>query len=636
MNGSTPVWRRRTFWLLAACAALASATYSETVLAGLSRVPWALSFCLALLMWVALLPWRLAALSLPLSIMLLGVFYAINEWKISAVLLPITFDDLVLAVRNPSVVLNAAGVWNGARGLALVAILAGLIVATRFARPGARESARLSWTPPLGRLLAACGSAGLAIVLVAATAWISLGHYGAFAYAHVASDRAGTWRESWSPNGQATLSRELGALEYIAFSFAASRASTAPVASDTPAPEQDTARLAASRFVREPGGASDRLPNIVFFHAESSFDPNQAFNLATPVSLPIWSRQAETRMLAPLRVNVVGGGSWVTEFEVLTGLDSRVFGYQGFYTHYYIAPRVQYSFARYLAEKGYQTRAFYPIDERAYNSGLAFRAYGFNDFVDANDLELPSAWTDLLDRDIVASAIAHGAFDGDGPFFSFLSTTENHGPHHCLQSWSSDQFVTTFLDTATYRDNCELNEYLRRARSTSDAVVQVLRDLKAIERRTGRPYVLLIYGDHQPWSFTGGIYSVAGGTAADSNVSDLSRLRKDADLYETFFHVLSSDATVLTAALTKPLPVAFLPTVVSAYVANGVDDLYLAANLVALERCEADPEAATCDQYARTASLWSTPLITGDTTERHAPPSVSPSSLRGTDAGSPR
>ena len=73
-----------------------------------------------------------------------------------------------------------------------------------------------------------------------------------------------------------------------------------------------------------------------------------------------------------MRVNTIGGGSWVSEFEVLTGVDSRIFGYQGFYTHYYIAPKVKNSFSEYLANKGYNTAAFYPIEGSFYNADKAF------------------------------------------------------------------------------------------------------------------------------------------------------------------------------------------------------------------------------------------------------------------------
>ena len=262
-------------------------------------------------------------------------------------------------------------------------------------------------------------------------------------------------------------------------------------------------RLAAAEFVKSSVHPSKALlPNIVFFHAESTFDPNIAFRLSARVELPLWSKQSETRALGPLRVNVIGGGSWVTEFEVITGVDSRIFGYEGFYTHYYIAPKVKNSFAIYLARKGYQAAVFYPTEGSFYNVEKAFRSYGVKDFNDGGALGLPADWGSLIDRDIIKAVIERGAFKGSDPFFYFIVTSQNHGPHPCRSFANEQQFLTKFAAQVSFEENCQLNEYLRRAISTSDAFELVLKQLRQIERLTGRPFVLLVYGDHQPWSFT--------------------------------------------------------------------------------------------------------------------------------------
>jgi hypothetical protein len=347
----------------------------------------------------------------------------------------------------------------------------------------------------------------------------------------------------------------------------------------------------------------------VFFHAESSFDPNVAFNLSEPVRLALWSGQSETRALAPLRVNVVGGGSWVTEFEVLTGVDSRIFGYQGFYTHFYIAPMVKNSFVRYLVRKGYRTRTFYPVPGNFYNARAAFRAYGFADFVDGKALHLPENWEEVVDEEVIASSIGHGAFKENGPFFYFLSTTENHAPHPCRHFSDVRQFLTTFRDSDSFEKNCQLNEYIRRATSTSHAAERVLAELKRIEQQTGRPFALLIYGDHQPWSFTTGVYSVAGGTGTNAGFMDFSALRTDAGIDQTFLHLLASDKTVLNTTLTKPVPALLLPTLVSAYVATSYEDLYLPANFLALDSCGADVRAGSCERFEEIANSWRETLL---------------------------
>jgi hypothetical protein len=302
-----------------------------------------------------------------------------------------------------------------------------------------------------------------------------------------------------------------------------------------------------------------------------------------------------------VRVNIIGGGSWITEFEVITGVDSRIFGYQGFYTHYYIAPKVKNSFAKYLIRKGYKTAAFYPVEGSFYNAQEAFKSYGFKEFIDGRALGLPEDWGNLIDRNIIKAVIERGAFEVSDPFFYFIGTSENHGPHPCRSFDSEQQFLTRFAAKVSFQENCQLNEYLRRAISTSDAFELVLKQLKKIERQTGRPFVLLIYGDHQPWSFTGGIYSIPGGTAAEGGFNNFSGVRTDANKNQTFFHLLASDNAVLRGGFTKAPPVSLLPTVVSAFVATSHDDLYLPMNFVAYASCGSDIRASDCQLYAELA-----------------------------------
>src|SRR5262249_38712120 len=127
---------------------------------------------------------------------------------------------------------------------------------------------------------------------------------------------------------------------------------------------------------------------------------------------------------------------------------------------------------------------------------------------------------------------------------------------------------------------------------------------------TGRPFVLLIYGDHQPWSFTTGLTSVAGGTNTLTGFMDYSSQRKAAGIDQTFFHLLASDKTVLNMAFSKPLPVLLLPTLTSAFVATSYEDLYLPANFVALDSCGFDIRAASCERYTEIANSWRETLLT--------------------------
>jgi phosphoglycerol transferase MdoB-like AlkP superfamily enzyme len=590
--------------ILVASCALVAGSYSELILGYLNQFASIYSFCFLVLLFALLLPGRLFLLSIPLAVGALRGLNYLNELKIAGVYLPITFFDVKAVLADPMVLVNAVGIRNDLDIILSIAFLLfafALVASAFYKRNGYSflDSLRLSRSRRKirTRSVSFVWNAVTLLVLVIA-AQICLARYGRFVHTNLNTKDTKLWRELWLPQTQVTLSRDLGILEYVAFSFAADEG--ADVSFDhEPIPTSSEVRRAAARFVNSPGHTSKSLsPNIVFFHAESTFDPALAFRLSAPIQLPLWSKQAETRALGPLHVNVIGGGSWVSEFEVVTGIDSRFFGYQGYYTHFYIAPKVKNSFVRYLARKGYETAVFYPIEGSFYNAASAFGHYGFAEFVDGTALRLPPDWGNLIDRDIIKAVIERGAFKSAGPFFYFISTSENHGPHPCRSFATDHQFLTTFAAKTTFEKNCQLNEYLKRATSTSDAFEAVLNQLRKIEQETGRPFVLLVYGDHQPWSFTEGVYSVAGGTAVDEGYNSFADLRTSADGYQTFFHLLASNQRVVRTSFPKPPPVSLLPTLASAFVATSHDDLYLPINFLAFAQCGTDIRASGCKRYA--------------------------------------
>ena len=616
--------------ILVACCTLVATSYSELILTYLNQFASIYSFCLLVMLFVLVLPARLLLLSIPLAVGALKLLSRVNELKISGVFLPITFVDVQTVIADPTVLVNAVGIRDDLYRIVsiTVGVLAFALVASLFYKiRGYSFLDHLKLSRSRGETRTRSSSFVLnavALLVVLIAAQTCLARYGRFVHANLNTKETKLWRELWLPSSQVTLSRELGVLEYVAFSFAANEGADISLEHGH-GPTVKELRLAAAEFVKSSVHPSKALlPNIVFFHAESTFDPAVAFRLSTRVELPLWSKQSETRALGPLRVNVIGGGSWVTEFEVITGVDSRIFGYQGFYTHFYIAPKVKNSFVEYLARKGYKTAAFYPVDGSFYNVEKAFNFYGFKEFIDGRALRLPADWGSLIDRDIIKAVIEQGAFKSSDPFFYFISTSENHGPHPCRSFESDQQFLTTFAAMASFEENCQLNEYLRRAISTSDAFELVLKQLRQIERLTGRPFVLLVYGDHQPWSFTEGVYSVAGGTAAEQGFKNFSGVRTSADGYHTFFHLLASDNTVVRSRFTKPPPASLLPTLVSAFVATSYDDLYLPINFLAFASCGSDIRASGCKRYAEIAR-WARDALLTDPSSRASPVGARPS-----------
>ena len=313
------------------------------------------------MLFALMLPARLLLLSIPLAVGALKALSRMNELKISGVFLPITFVDVKTVIADPTVLVNAIGIRDDLHNIVsiTVGVLAfALVAAAVYKIRGYSFLDHLKLSRSRGETRTGSSSFVLnavALLVVLIAAQTSLARYGRFVHANLNTIETELWRELWVPSSQVTLSRELGILEYVAFSsFAANDEADIPLEhGHGPGPTVKELRLAAAEFVnRSVHPSKALLPNIVFFHAESTFDPAIAFRLSARVELPLWSKQSETRALSPLRVNVIGGGSWVTEFEVITGVDSRIFGYQGFYTHFYIAPKVKNSFAIVSGKEG--------------------------------------------------------------------------------------------------------------------------------------------------------------------------------------------------------------------------------------------------------------------------------------------
>jgi phosphoglycerol transferase MdoB-like AlkP superfamily enzyme len=326
-------------------------------------------------------------------------------------------------------------------------------------------------------------------------------------------------------------------------------------------------------------------------HLESTFDPNATFTLTSPVVNPLFEFSHFRSPPSRLRVNAVGGGSWVTEFEVLTGLDSRLFGYAGQYAHSSLSPYVKTAFPAYLEAYGYRASAYYSWPGNFYHARQAFLKYGFAQFADVEDLALTTgsdfykradSRSEGTDARIAAAAVRKmSLIPATQPFFAFVGLTENHAPHPCRHFQAEAQFYTRFSKTDDFMLNCALNEYIRRLGSTARAFALLRAFLEERQTKTGRPFVLLGYGDHQPYSLT----SVAH-----------DRLRTAASMHETALVLESSVPGVLQRSLDVTIPATIIPSLLSAYVARDTGNLYLPVNFSLLARCGPDLMARNASQ----------------------------------------
>jgi phosphoglycerol transferase MdoB-like AlkP superfamily enzyme len=483
--------------------------------------------------------------------------------------IPLTVLDLRIAMTDPSAVWAALGLpwWTGYAALALVGFfwLTWLIfVLIEVIRPG------------LGRATIGRSRAVQQVLGASAIVLLIIGHFGSL-YAGASEDKS-----TWDPKRLTGLAHRMGSLPFLAYSYRLESRSSGDIYRITggaaPPGAQDV-RSTVRQYIDFDAVTAPKAgltPNIVVVLAESTFDPGAVFRLEGAWNDALFSRTRRTAANGLLRVNAAGGGTWITEFETIVGLDSRMFGYSGMYTHASLSPYIDRSFATYLRGFGYRTAAFFPVPGDFYNARNAYADYGFEKIYDSETLGL-GRWVE--DDGVMASSVEKTLGpEPDAPFFAYVLFLENHSPHDCHGADPAG-FTVRFADTTDFAPNCALHDYVRRLGSTTRAIDSLLEYLAAIEERSGRPFVLLAFGDHQPYTFT---------DTGDVQY-DYRPLRRHPDnARTTFFHIYaSSPGRKLRCCRVAP-PAAVLPTLLSGFVAGSPDEVYLGINLWLYDHCGSD------------------------------------------------
>jgi len=381
------------------------------------------------------------------------------------------------------------------------------------------------------------------------------------------------------------FSREVGIIPFLIYWDSKTSGSVEEFLSATGSARLSPERLAGSvSEIAEPAALPGQLlPNIMLVHAESTFDPNAVLKLEKAAHNSLFpstsdrAEDVEVHLHAQGLANVIGGYSWVSEFEVLLGLDSRMFGMEGLYTHASLSHLARRTFVHYLAERGYDTAAYLLDEAGFYNYETAYRNYGFGLVLTGGQLGWPE--TDVRTMSTVLPLIEQSA---RRPFFAMVTLLGNHSPHRCPEEVVPEQLWIGLSGQASRKQNCALNGYLDKARVTEKAVAMARAFLKAEEKRTGRPYVLAIYGDHQPYTFTG------NGSAEQNLGLDFTDLRKDKGKRLTVLKIYSSMRNPLRCCKEGHIPLSNMPGLLSLYVARDVEDVYLPETFYRQKHCNAD------------------------------------------------
>jgi Sulfatase len=237
------------------------------------------------------------------------------------------------------------------------------------------------------------------------------------------------------------------------------------------------------------------FPDIIVIQHESIFDP-RIFGLPVEPSVEAFLSPAEGRH-GSLNVDIFGGGSWQSEFSLLTGLSSASFGSSAYYLFKKGAGRFHTSLPFSLSSLGYQTTLISSCRRNFLHYDEFYRSIGIDERIFTDDLPPPfdvgrfeATNSDALFLEAAVDAHARRVADDPTPRFLYLLTSYNHGPHdrRLGQFEQARAFAMANCGDAGYA------EYYARLAETAS----IWQRLKAELALSGRPTLIVHYGDHQP------------------------------------------------------------------------------------------------------------------------------------------
>ena len=130
-------------------------------------------------------------------------------------------------------------------------------------------------------------------------------------------------------------------------------------------------------------------PDIVLTLNESAMPPGVYPTLNYPEELNSFFASSDGVTRA-LRVETFGGGTWLTDFSVLTGLPTRSFGHMRNFVAQFMTGRIRHSLPQYLKACGYETIMVYPTNSDFAGVKRLYTAIGFDQIIDARIHKAPN------------------------------------------------------------------------------------------------------------------------------------------------------------------------------------------------------------------------------------------------------
>lgn len=193
-------------------------------------------------------------------------------------------------------------------------------------------------------------------------------------------------------------------------------------------------------------------------------------------------------MTSLLNVHTFGGGTWISQFNALTGIDISKFSQTIQMNPFTLLYKFKKSLPMILKDLNYKSSAILGTDKKYLSNDRNLKRYGFDTILGTDDFS-NTEWS-IRDRIIFQKAKEVLEENTVKPQFVYIETMHNHGPHgknfakdkaNCLRE--NDQEVCT-----------QLNDYLERLEATSKDSEILLEYAREAKKET----LVIFFGDHLP------------------------------------------------------------------------------------------------------------------------------------------
>jgi phosphoglycerol transferase MdoB-like AlkP superfamily enzyme len=309
------------------------------------------------------------------------------------------------------------------------------------------------------------------------------------------------------------------------------------------------ARTPLPDFVSESRCAtSTKPPHIVLIHQESLVPPSLFPGLQYDRALDRFFFSGDGQ-LHRLRVETYGGGSWVTEFALLTGISTKAFGDMRMFVQVLMEGRLNETLPQALAHCGYRTLMLFPMNNGFLSLDRFYRSIGFAELLDQDAQNAPT--TRERDRFYFQNALdrmERHLKSSEQPLFVYIQTMAAHGPY----DWA--YMPEENVPGGGPGTSAEMSEYLRRAGMAMYDGDSLMDEIK--RRFPDEPVIVGRYGDHQPSATIDLINEVWGDDSPDVGASGAP------GPFVTFYAIEGLNYQVPPLPEFDPLDIAYLGTVI--------------------------------------------------------------------------